>query len=256
MKKILFTIALIAQCHFLFSQENILFKGHIKNFNDKSIHLSDIWGKNLSTEIDSCGDFSFNFEYNSGGFFNFSYNEYLIPVHLSINENLVMNFDYLNIDSTITYLGKDVDFNKALYNLSKGKPAPDFTLPDINEKKISLSEFKGQYIYIDVWTSYCGGCIKEIPYFEKLKKDFQGRNIVFLSISGDSKKERWLKVINKKDMTGIQLINKDFKSDFSNKYLNYGSPRYILIDKEQRIINANANKPSEITEILNNLEGI
>lgn len=119
-----------------------------------------------------------------------------------------------------------------------------------------MSTFKGKYVYIDVWASYCGGGIKEIPYFEKLKEDFKDKNIGFLSISGDTKEGRWLRVIDKKNMTGIQLINPGFKSDFSPKYLSYGSPRYILIDKEQKIINANAPKPSDIDGLLNNLEGI
>lgn len=112
-------------------------------------------------------------------------------------------------------------------------------------------------IYIDVWASYCSGCMKEIPFFQKLEEKFKNKNIVFISISGDSDKVRWLNTINKKQLTGIQLFNQGFKSDFSKKYLNFGSPRYILIDKNQNILSIYTPSPSNgINKILSRLEGI
>lgn len=254
MRRIRFRIVIaVFLCHNLNAQENITFTGHIINPKGNIISLSNIWGESYDALIDSIGGFTFSFENNSGGFFNLSYNSQLILVNLSPDGNLNVKFDYEDIDNTIKYYGKNAEFNKALYKLSRGKPAPDFILPSIDGEEISLSEFKGQYVYIDVWTSYCGGCIKEVPYFEKLKEEFSNKDIVFISISGDTNRNRWVRALKKNNLTGIQLINEGFKAEFSAKYLNYGSPRYILIDEKQRIINANANKPSDIGKILDEL---
>ncbi|MGD1045046.1 MAG: hypothetical protein ABR936_06935 [Bacteroidota bacterium] len=99
--------------------------------------------------------------------------------------------------------------------------------------------------------------MKEIPYYEKLKEDFKDKNIVFISISGDDDKDRWLKTIEKKRLTGIQLLNQGYKTDISKKYFNHGSPRYILIDKEQKILSGYAPRPSSgMDKILGKLKGI
>lgn len=71
----------------------------------------------------------------------------MIATYLSANDTLIMNFDYNDVNSSIQYLGKLAEFNKSQYLISKGKPAPDFTLCDINGKNISLCDFKGKYIY-------------------------------------------------------------------------------------------------------------
>jgi thiol-disulfide isomerase/thioredoxin len=243
----------------VFSQNKIVLHGNIKNPIADTIHLNNIWGDECKSKIDPKGNFAFVFTpKSSDSFYNFQYGDIIIPTYLSFNDTLIMNFDYNDVNSSIEYTGKKEEsiFNQSLFNLSKGKSAPDFTLIDNNGKNVSLSDFKGKYIFIDVWASYCGGCIKEIPYYEKLKEKYKNNNIVFISISGDKDKDRWLKTIKKKGMTGIQLINQEFKADFSNKYLNYGSPRYILLDREQKMIYAVAPKPSNVDEILRKLKGI
>ena len=63
--------------------------------------------------------------------------------------------------------------------------APNFNLPNQNGETISLSDLKGKYVYIDVWATWCGPCIAEIPSLKKVEKLYHNKNIEFVSISID-----------------------------------------------------------------------
>jgi hypothetical protein len=84
---------------------------------------------------------------------NFEIEDNQTTLFIVSGNSLEMNFDLLDIDNTIIFRGNKSDLNKQLRSISKGKMAPDFTLKDINGKMVSLSDFKGNYIYIDVWNS-------------------------------------------------------------------------------------------------------
>ncbi|MBV6479266.1 MAG: Thiol-disulfide oxidoreductase ResA [Ignavibacteria bacterium] len=129
--------------------------------------------------------------------------------------------------------------------LEGGKPAPDFSYPDINGKMISLSEFRGNYIYIDVWATWCKPCIYEIPYLKKMEEDYHGRKIKFMSISIDEDIEKWKKTVLEKPLGGIQIIASDPDASIRKDYLISGIPRFILIGSEGEILNENAPRPSD-----------
>ena len=73
-----------------------------------------------------------------------------------------------------------------------GKPAPDFALPDINGHMISLSSYKGKYLLVDFWASWCGPCRAENPNVVKVYNEFKGKNFAILGVSLDKEKEPWL----------------------------------------------------------------
>ncbi len=112
--------------------------------------------------------------------------------------------------------------------------------------KTSLDDLKGKYVYVDVWATWCPPCRKEIPHLQKVEKKYHNKNIAFVSISLDkeSDKAKWKKMIADKKMTGIQLFaGKDVT--FTKGYNIRGIPRFILIDTEGNIANANAPRPSD-----------
>ena len=81
------------------------------------------------------------------------------------------------------YFEKAYDSNK---KVAKGKPSPKFeNYIDIKGGKKSLDSFKGKYVYIDVWATWCGPCIREIPSLQVLEKEYHNKNIEFISISTD-----------------------------------------------------------------------
>ena len=137
-----------------------------------------------------------------------------------------------------------------------GKMSPDFSAQDIDGKLHSLAEFRGKYVYIDVWATWCRPCMMEVPYLRELEKKFEGREIVFVGLSVDDDKNKWEEKVRSGEMPGIQLYLGE--SDFSTVYGIRSIPRFILLDKEGRIINPEMTRPSsEDTEkFLSELEGI
>lgn len=130
---------------------------------------------------------------------------------------------------------------------AKGKPSPDFSFESIDGKTYSLADFKGDYVFIDVWATWCAPCIQQIPAIKKLEETFKDKNITFVSISVDDKKAytKWKDFVKKKELDGIQLYaDNSFDSAFIEAYGITSIPRFIIIDPDGNIVNANAKKPS------------
>lgn len=151
---------------------------------------------------------------------------------------------------------------KKLYeNVNKtkeGKKSPDFNFENIEGKVVSLTDFKGKYVFIDVWATWCMPCMQQIPYIKKLEEKYHDKNIVFLGISVDKKDKYslWKETINSKNMKGIQLFaDNSFQSKFIKSYSITSIPRFILINPEGKIVKSNMYKPSDerTEEFLNKL---
>lgn len=182
----------------------------------------------------------------------------IIQSELTKNMVYEMNLSAKNIDVIYKGLMKhsiDTVFNKettikyeTLKKLVKGSPSPTFNYENINGGKTSLESLKGKFVYIDVWATWCGPCIGEIPALKEVEKEYHGKNIEFVSISIDDRKdhEKWKKMVADKELKGIQLFaDNDWKSDFVKNYAIDGIPRFILIDNEGKIVNADAPRPSD-----------
>lgn len=150
----------------------------------------------------------------------------------------VKNQEYVN------EIIKKIDLAK---KLGKGAPAPGFSFEDIDGRKVTLEDLRGQYVYIDVWATTCGPCLKQMPFLKEIKKEFKGENISFICISVDKQKdkEKWKKMVAKKAVGGIQLLAGDQGGQFKTDYLIKGIPHFILLDKDGKIIKNNCSRPSE-----------
>lgn len=138
-----------------------------------------------------------------------------------------------------------------------GKLSPDFNAPDVDGKVWTLADFKGKYIYIDMWATWCNPCKRELPYLKELEKKFEGAEIVFIGLSTDGDKAKWEKMVRSGELCGVQLYLGP-RSTFQKSYNIDGIPRFILLDKEGRIINNNMSRPSadETVRVLEALDGI
>ncbi|TRZ42143.1 TlpA family protein disulfide reductase [Robertkochia solimangrovi] len=144
--------------------------------------------------------------------------------------------------------------------IEKGVQSPEFTGYENHAGgSKSLSELKGEYVYIDVWATWCGPCKYEIPFLKTLEGDYHGKDIHFVSISIDEAKDhdKWVNMVNEKELGGIQLLaDNAWKSKFVQDYYINGIPRFILLDKEGKILDSDAPRPSskEIREIFDSLD--
>ena len=134
------------------------------------------------------------------------------------------------------------------YNLIKKAQkeafVPNFRLIDNYGKFVSLSDFKGQLVYIDIWATWCTPCVKEIPYLKKTEEYFKNKDVTFISICKSDTKVRWLAKIKNDKLGGIQLFAESDDLQFF-KHINLkGIPRFILVDKEGRLIDYDAPRPS------------
>ena len=161
-----------------------------------------------------------------------------------------------NMEGTINSVEKYLSSKIALRSaLPEGSPSPIFE-NYVNHKggTTSLSDLKGKYVYVDIWATWCGPCKREIPSLKKVEEQFHDENIEFVSISVDDARrsgsdekafEAWTKMVNDKQLGGIQLFSdKAWQSDFVKNYQVNGIPRFILIDPEGNIVSPDAPRPS------------
>ncbi|CEN47892.1 Thioredoxin family protein (fragment) [Capnocytophaga canimorsus] len=139
-----------------------------------------------------------------------------------------------------------------LYRIEVGKSAPNFNLENQKGDLISLESFNGKVVYIDIWATWCAPCINEIPAIKSLENKYHNKDIVFLSISIDKDKQKWKDFLRSNKMQGIQLYA-GIENEFVQIYNIKTIPRFILIDKQGKIVDDNALKPSntDIYSILN-----
>lgn len=152
-------------------------------------------------------------------------------------------------------LSTDETFKKDLtekYNklklVTKGKPSPKFNYENHKGGTTSLDDLKGKYVYVDVWATWCGPCIAEIPALKEVEKKYHGKNIEFVSISVDDKKDydKWKKFVTDKQLVGTQLYaDNSWQSQFVKDYVIEGIPRFILIGPDGNIISGDAPRPSD-----------
>lgn len=174
-----------------------------------------------------------------------------------------------NIDGTLKQLTQFMSTKLATRSaLPEGSPSPIFeNYENFAGGNTSLSDLKGKYVYIDIWATWCGPCIKEVPSLKKIEKQYEGKNIEFVSISvdegrgykGDAKAAHlgWKKMVAEKELSGTQLFaDNGFMSEFIQSYQINAIPRFILIDPKGNIVNADAPRPSspQLVELFNTLE--
>ena len=109
-------------------------------------------------------------------------------------------------------------------------------------KEVDFSTFKGKYVYVDMWASWCGPCCREVPHLQALEKEFEGGDVVFVSISTDADADAWKAKLKELDMHGNQLHDRDGKL---SQILNVGGiPFFVVYDKEGRLHTYGALRPS------------
>jgi peroxiredoxin len=154
---------------------------------------------------------------------------------------------YNNARALMPLLSKEVQqssFGKQIYaalaldeRTAAGKAAPVFTMANTEGKMVKLSDFKGKYVLIDFWASWCGPCRKENPNVVAAYKKYHDKGFDILGVSLDSNKEAWLKAIKADSLTWNHVSDlKGWKNDAAALYGVKSVPASFLIDREGRVI--------------------
>ncbi len=151
---------------------------------------------------------------------------------------------------TERYADLDYGIGEAGSSLEAGNPSPEFIgYENILGGTTDLEDFRGKYVYIDLWATWCYPCRAEIPFLKKLESDFHDRNIEFVSISLDKPGayDKWREMVSDLNLSGTQLYanGNAFKDPFAKAYDVRFIPRFLLIGPDGKIVEADAPRPSE-----------
>lgn len=118
-----------------------------------------------------------------------------------------------------------------------GQVAPDFTLPDLSGKATSLSSFKGKYVLVDFWASWCKPCRMENPNVVQAYNTYKNKNFTIVGVSLDRTKEAWAKAIQADGLTWSHVSDLKFwESAVVPLYGLNSIPSNMLLDPEGKII--------------------
>lgn len=143
---------------------------------------------------------------------------------------------------TVAYRKASEEMLHNLLQFGKGDFASDFNAKDINGNEVRLSSMKGKTIYVDLWATWCGPCMEEMPHFEDLKENYKKNPaIVFVSLSIDDDISLWHKSVSARKADGYQW---NINRNKLEAYNIVGIPRVLLINKNFKIADMNGPLPS------------
>jgi peroxiredoxin len=122
-------------------------------------------------------------------------------------------------------------------NTIVGKPAPSFTMVDTEGKPVSFSSFKGKYVLLEFWASWCVPCRKDNPHLVKAYQQFKDKNFTIISVSLDDKGEKWKEAIQKDGLTWVHISDlSGMNNPVAKLYGVQPIPDNFLIDPSGTII--------------------
>lgn len=159
------------------------------------------------------------------------------PVSLRIVEYICRNAKSEDILRYVSYLSEDQQATETVTKLKDyahrqklteaGTVAPDFTLTDAKGGKVSLADYRGKYLLVDFWASWCGPCRASFPAVKELYAKYNGEKFDILGLSLDKKEPAWRKAMEEEKCPWTQVV--DLDGTVANKYAVSTIPLMVLI---------------------------
>jgi peroxiredoxin len=136
-----------------------------------------------------------------------------------------------------------------------GKLAPDLALPDVNGQTITLASYRGKYLLVDFWASWCGPCRGENPNVVRVHNEFKGKNFAILGVSIDKERDAWQEAIRSDKLDWTQVSDLKYWGSKAVETFKFdGIPFNVLIDPQGKVIAAGLrgdSLESKLREVLN-----
>ena len=157
-------------------------------------------------------------------------------------------YEKFQSDSTVENKYKQAIKNsyKQTIPLTAGAHVPYLKGVTLTGDEVNLSNYKGQYVYIFVWATWCGPCKTEMPAWEHMVSQMAHKNVAFLGISVDKSKTNWEEYFIYNKFPGVQLLSAgDWESPLIRDFKIQTVPQFILIDPNGKVVNMNAPAPTK-----------
>lgn len=142
-------------------------------------------------------------------------------------------------------LAEKMEIERKRNQLTSGNvPAPDFTLESINGKKISLSDFKGKWVVLDFWGSWCKWCIKGFPELKKAYQQYAGK-LEVIGIDCRESKEEWRAGVERFNLPWINVYNPTMDSGVAKDYFVENFPTKVIVSPEGKVVDITIGEDPE-----------
>lgn len=165
----------------------------------------------------------------------------LMQVYAVADEEAEGVFNNMNAAVKASYDGQQFSNGlKARRAAVAGKKARNFTQANVQGKQVSLSDYKGKWVLLEFWASWCSPCRQEIPNLKKQYELYSGKGFNILSVSADSDRKKWLDALDKEKMSWEQVSDlKGWNNEVVKLYAISGVPANFLINPQGDIVAVN-----------------
>lgn len=128
----------------------------------------------------------------------------------------------------------------------------NYSFKNTKNKTVKLSDFKGKVVIMDFWASWCQPCVKSFPTTTEVLREFEGKDLVFLTINTDKEKRKWKPALKDYHPPGIALYAKK-KNPILRALAVEHLPRYVILDKKGLVYFYEASSPYESKAVIRQL---